>query len=159
MRPGKTHFVSDGSADGYLFDGYIAEVRNAHPALRFKYRPATITGRSSLIDQIHGAKEADANTMIAGALAYQVKDWNAVDKDGNPLKPTAESVLHLHWNLFESLYRIVIYGTRASDQDPEWPAETSAEQEEARLESQRTGKPIGQIIMEKAEKNSGKGSG
>lgn len=139
--------------DGWTKAGYLAELPNVHDALRFTYRPTLIQERSKIIAALHGKKSHLQDAELAKALAYYIKSWSVVDLNDKPAPVTAKFIERLNYQVFDRLLAIVIYGSGASDTDPEWDQETLEEEDLLEYESADKNKKPALVVQETMEGN------
>ncbi len=100
--------------DGYMRDGFI-EATDFHPAVKFVYRPTTITERTVINGTVRCAyakmtEEGFAESELLGvkALANHIHSWDVQDPDGNVVDVTTENALLLEPKLFTRMYSILM---------------------------------------------------
>ncbi|HEX4147700.1 MAG TPA: hypothetical protein VHY20_01880 [Pirellulales bacterium] len=143
-------------SDGCTLAGYVAAAPGLHCALRFQYRPATISERICLAvsDGPEAAREFARHT--AALLAEKLVSWQLVDAGMAAPPISAAAVLALQPQLFEKLHHIVL-GYVASDIDPAWPLATADEVLRDEVAAQASGRTPGEVGCERREKNCSRG--
>jgi hypothetical protein len=139
-------------SDTCTLPGYIAGSPGLYPALRFRYRPATMPERAGIIAQQHEQPAKEFAGSAATVMAQKIVSWELPDGVAPVPSITVESVLSLHAELFRRLYLIVL-GYDASAVDPAWPAEISDEVLHDQAEAAAQGRAPGDVGHERREKN------
>lgn len=135
-------------SDACTLPGYIAGSEGQYPALRFRYRPATVGQRAALLVKRHTRPKADAAAFVAEKLV----SWELVGAElPTPLISPA-SLSALEPKLFRRLV-LVVLGYESSDVDPCWPAELADEVRGDRTIAAEQFRPVGDIGQERREKN------
>jgi hypothetical protein len=138
-------------SDACTLPGYVAASPGLHVALRFQYRPATISERVQLAAPGQDAPSQGFAHRTAALLAQRLVSWELPDAAvQQPV--SAQSVLALQPQLFEKLHHVVL-GYVASDIDPAWPAEVGAEVLRDRAHAESSGRTPGETADERREKN------
>ena len=143
-------------ADTCTLEGYLARSPGLHPALRFRYRPATISERLVLDASGSGDEAQNPAQLAAALLARKLVSWQAPDDPSPPPAISPAGVLSLQSELFMKLYRVVL-GQAASEIDPLWPAETVNTLLRDQAEAATSGRSVGEIGQERREKNCSRG--
>lgn len=116
--------------DGYTEQGYIAEVERLHKSLAFEFRPLKYDEREAVMQKVRSESPAAQTITLAGIIARQVKSWDAVDENGQPLDVRSiPQIRRLKPPVFAALYDIIAC-YRPSDPLPEERATPDALEEE-----------------------------
>lgn len=139
----------------YIEPGYIEAMSGLYDApLRFEFSPLLPEERADHLDKTDrltgGVKKQQA---FAAVIAERVKKWDLVDGHGDPVSVQPVNVLRLKPSLFSRLYGIIL-GVDPSDIDPQWPQEEKATATEAEYASALSQRPVSEVLLEGAEKNS-----
>jgi hypothetical protein len=149
-------FISYIPDDGYTEPGYIAPVTNLHDGLRFHYRPITVP-QQSLWDKTTGDLKGDQwARKTAEIMAQRLLDWSLVDRKGEAIPITNANVLRLKPSIFSRLHTI-LWGSTASDPDPEWTETEKNEATDTASQASISGMTVGAVREAENEKNSGPG--
>lgn len=126
----KSAFIND----GYNRDGYIAE-SEFYPAVRFQYRPVTMTERAVIKEKIgkaalqHGAEAGEK--ILCAWMAERVKSWDLRDAGNHAVPIAAATMLKLEPNFSTRLHAILM-GDAVSDPDPQTGQEPIDERAEGK---------------------------
>ncbi len=140
----------------YTQDGFIAASPGLHGELQFTYRPFLMEDRARYMVQVEKLPLAQQYGKAAAELGKRLASWSLENPDGTPLKITTDNVRRVKPALLDRLWLIVL-GIEASDIDPQWDTEQTEEHVEAIEEAAAAPAPIGDVLEEKAAKNSNPG--
>lgn len=138
-------------SDSSNLPGYIERREGLHPALRFRFRPATLAERVEALNADLGPALAEPRG-VALLLARKLLDWE-LPEGGTLPELLPDNILRLHPELFQRLSRIVL-GYQASDPDPAWPEDIAAMHAQDDAQSLVENRAPGEIAQERREKNS-----
>lgn len=144
------NFVPD---DGYTEKGFIKATPGLHGDLRFEYRPFLVGPRSKLLRELESLAQEKQDAILAMTFVDRLTEWDLKDQEGNPVPVTLDKARRLKPSLFYRLWAILL-GTDASDLDPEWDNEETADLLESEVEANEGPAPIGVRQEIAAEKNS-----
>lgn len=139
--------------DGTIEDGYIAERKGLHPALRFRYRPMLHWERDVLAVQVGQKPPREVDGYFVTTIRQKLVSWDAKDKAGTAIPIRDDVIQRLRPALFDRLYN-VIAGASPSDPDP---ARQDHEQADAGLKAVLDGRSPGDVQQESHEGNSERG--
>ncbi|MFA5262241.1 MAG: hypothetical protein WC378_00340 [Opitutaceae bacterium] len=117
--------------DGYTMPGFVEARPGLNEEVRFSYRPMTAVqqagfnaGLANLVD----TPRNPANFLKRSEVLFsRLVSWDVVDRNGDPVALDLDAVRHLSPEVFWKMYGIVS-GTIPTDIDPNWSAETVAEE-------------------------------
>ena len=138
-------------SDACTLPGYIAASPGLYSALRFQYRPATMSERSAILAQQHEEPIEGFARSAATVMASKIVSWELPDRKAAP-PISVTSMLSLHAELFRKLY-VIVLGYEGSAIDPAWPAEIADEVLRDEAEATAQGRAAGDIGQERREKN------
>ena len=139
-------------SDACTLDGYLAASPGLYPALRLRFRPATLSERAGMTDRQHEHSAGEFARGAAALMAQKIVSWEVLDAASPAPQISAESVLSLHAGLFRRLY-LVVLGYEASDIDPAWPVETAEEVQRTRPRALAEDRAFADVGHERREKN------
>lgn len=139
-------------SDACTLPGYIAAAPGLYSALRFQYRPATMSERSAILTQQHEQPVDGFAPSAATVMAHKIVSWELPDSEAAAPPVSVESILSLHAELFRKLY-VIVLGYEASAIDPAWPAEIADEVLRDEAEAAAQGRTVGDVGQERREKN------
>lgn len=118
MSDSTTTIRSNFIPDGYTTTGYIAERPGVYFESRFSYRPVLHGERNKITADIGSAKDSNTGSMVIyTVLERQLVDWDQVDRNNKPLKPTKTNIARMAPEFIERLFNVVC-GFGPSDIDP-----------------------------------------
>lgn len=140
--------------DGTLEDGYIKEFKSVHPACSFRYRPMLLEQRAMMVKKCSVMRDAaQAELLVASELAKHLKEWDLLDRSGNPVPIEGKTIAKLKFYLFNRLAGIILYGTEGSDDNPNKQTEERIYDSELAAISAVEDKPEGEVRQEATLKN------
>jgi hypothetical protein len=140
--------------DGALEDGYIKEFKTVHPGCSFKYKPMLLEQRAKMVSECGKIRDAaQAELLVASELSKRIKEWDLVDRDGNPVPIEGKTIAKLKFALFNRLAGIVLYGTEGSDDNPNKQTDERIIDAELAAISAVEDRPIGDVRQEATLKN------
>lgn len=130
MTDSTTPIRSNFIPDGYTTTGYIAERPGLYYESRFKYRVMLHGERNRVSDDIARAKDSNTSSAVVyRAIEKQLVEWDQINRNGEPVKPTAVNIAHMSPMFVEKLFSVVC-GFGPSDNDPATQAVAVPERDE-----------------------------
>lgn len=146
--------MSSAFIDGLLEDGYIKEFKSVHPACTFRYKPMLLEQRAKMVSECSKIRDAaQAELLVASELSKRIKEWDLLDRDGKPVAIEGKTIAKLKFALFNRLAGIVLYGTEASDDNPNKQIDERIYDAELAAISAVEDRLIGDVKQEAALKN------
>ncbi|QDT41061.1 hypothetical protein Pan241w_11200 [Gimesia alba] len=104
--------------DGYTEDGFIAESKGVHEAVRFKFRPVLPEAVRALMHNFYEKTAKAQSDIVNETLKRQLVEWDLCDLSDTPLKITTSNLCRIKKPLKDRLFNIVTcYEGSDDDQD------------------------------------------
>lgn len=106
--------------DGYTESGFIAELKNIHEPVRFKFRPVLPEAVRTLMNGFWEKTAKAQGEIVDQTLMRQLVEWDLTDHEGSPLEISVSNLRRIKKPLKDHLFNIVTC-FEGSDDDSQAP--------------------------------------
>lgn len=138
--------------DGQTRRGYIAAVERIYESLEFEYRPMLAEEVELTESVIQKGKPKEAVDFVCAQLVQKLTTWSEVDENDKAVPISFDNIRRLPYGLLNKLYRVVA-GLVPTDPVPNAAKEEQDELVARLIEAAKTGRKVGDLVEEEAEKN------